>query len=174
MSALDKLKAKTEWTIYKFKDPDGKIYRLLRAGADPNELKPYATEKFEGNVLLNEGIQLLIEIITGIDTTSNKWDSSNAHIGVGDSNASEDASQTGLQGSNKAFKGMDSGYPTRSGNTAIWRATFGGDEANFHWYEFTVVNGTDDSATNLNRKVVDKGTKASGETWTVQLEITFS
>jgi len=174
MSALDKLKAKTEWTIYKFKDPDGKIYRLLRAGADPNELKPYATEKFEGNVLLNEGIHLLIEIITGIDTTSNKWDSDNAHIGVGDSNASEDASQTGLQGTNKAWKGMDSGYPQRDGEKAVWRATFGGTEANFHWYEFTVVNASDDSGTNLNRKVEDKGTKSEGETWTVELAIKFS
>ena len=174
MSLRERLSGKAKWTVFKFVDPDGKIYEKLRAGADPRDLKPYSVEEIKGNVLLNEGIGLLIDIITGIDTTSNKWDSANAHIGVGDGTTAEDASQTGLQGTNTAFKGMDSGYPTRDGNKAIWRATFGGTEANFAWEEFTVVNASDDSGTNLNRKVVSKGTKAEGETWTVQLEITFS
>ena len=152
----------------------------MRAGAKISDVAkqfPEAflgEERFMGNVALNEGLQLLIDIITGVDTTSNKWDSANAHIGVGDGTTSENASQTGLQGSNKAFAGMDSGYPQRSGQTAIFRATFSGDEANFSWQEFTVVNGSNDSATCLNRKVADKGTKASGETWTAELKITFS
>jgi len=131
-------------------------------------------EAFKGNVALNEGLQLLADIIAGIDTTSNKWDNSNAYLGVGDSSTAEDASQTGLQGTNKTFKGMDDGYPSRSGQTLEWRATFESGDANHDWKEFTVVNASDDNGTNLNRKVADKGTKSSGETWTLSLQITFS
>jgi len=176
----DKIGWKAKWARYNWgKDPEGRIYRALRAGASYEEIKEMfgvepEVKVTEGNVALNEGLQLLIDIITGIDTTSNKWDSSNAHLGVGDGTTAEDASQTGLQGTNTAFKGMDSGYPQRSGQTAIWRATFGGTEANFSWQEFTVVNASDDTGKNLNRKVADKGTKSSGETWTLELQITFS
>jgi hypothetical protein len=153
---------------------------MLKAGAPVRDVVRQFPEAFigrdvfEGNVALNEGLQLLIDIITGIDTTSNKWDSSNARLGVGDSNAAEDAAQTGLQGTNKTFVGMDTNYPQRSNQTAVWRATFDGNVGNHSWQEFTVVNGADDSATNLNRKVTDKGTKASGETWTLELQISFS
>ena len=54
---------------------------------------------------------------------------------------------------------MDSTYPQRTNQTAIWRATFGSADANFAWNEFTVANGNSDSAVNLNRKVENKGTK---------------
>jgi hypothetical protein len=102
-------------------------------------------------------------------------DNSNARLGVGDSNTAEAASQTGLQAAtNKTFKAMDSGYPQRSGQTAEWRATFGSSDANYAWEEYTVVNAADDAGVNLNRKVSSKGTKASGETWTLSLQITFS
>jgi hypothetical protein len=59
---------------------------------------------------------------------------------------------------NKYFKGMDSGYPTYgTAQKATWRSTFGPDEANFAWNEITVVNGPDDTAKNLNRKVQAMG-----------------
>lgn len=177
---------KAKWTVTKFKDRDGKIYELLRSGAkveDVVKLYPDAfisRETTEGNVALREGLYLLTGIISGIDTTSAKWDAANARIGVGNSTTPEDSSQTGLLGTNKAFKGMDTGYPQRAASETAspqfvrWRATFGGNEANFAWNEFTVVNASDDTGKNLNRKVVSKGTKSSGETWTVELEIQFS
>jgi hypothetical protein len=93
---------------------------------------------------------------------------------VGDSSAAESATQTGLQGTNKTFKAMDTGYPQRTDQTGEWRATFGAADANHGWQEFTVVNAADDAGKNLNRKVADKGSKASGETWTASLKITFS
>jgi len=176
----DSVKLKSIWKITKFKDPDGIIVDFLKKGGKITEAVIKWPERFigqevvKGNIALNEGLQLLIDIITGIDTTSNKWDNANARIGVGDGTTAEDASQTGLQGTNKAWATMDAGYPQRSNQTAIWRASFGGTEANFSWQEFTVVNASDDSGKNLNRKVVDKGTKSSGETWTVELKITFS
>ena len=180
---VEEIERKTVWTIHKWKrygdERDRQLHDLLHnRGLSIEECLRMGFElegidKFQGNVLLNEGIQLLEDIIAGIDETSNKWDSSNARLGVGNGTASESASQTGLQGTSKAFKGMDSGYPSRSGQTLSWRATFGDSEANFAWEEFTVVNGSDDSATNLNRKVESKGTKSGGN-WTLTLQITFS
>ena len=70
---------------------------------------------------------------------------------------------------------MDGGFPTfGTSQLAVWRATFGGSEANFAWEEFTVANGSSDTATNLNRKIVSKGTKQSGDTWELTLQITLS
>jgi len=169
---------KARWTRYNWGKASKEIYNALRNGASINEIierfgiKPNISVH-EGNVALNEGLGELIDIICGLGSPT-LWDNTNARLGVGDSNTAEDASQTGLLGTNKAYKAMDTGYPQRSNQTAIWRATFGGDEANFSWQEFTVVNASDDSGKNLNRKVADKGTKSSGETWTLELQITFS
>jgi hypothetical protein len=69
---------------------------------------------------------------------------------------------------------MDATYPQRSNQTAEWRATFGSSDANYAWEEYTVVNAASDTGKNLNRKCSSKGTKASGETWTLSLQITFS
>jgi len=71
------------------------------------------------------------------------------------------------------FKAMDAGYPARVDQTSEWRSTYAGTDANFSWQEFTVDNGAT-AALNLNRRIADKGTKASGETWTLSLKITFS
>jgi hypothetical protein len=186
MDVKEKVGFKTEWRIYKFRDPDNALANMLRAGAKVEDVARQFPEAFigsmveEGNIALYEGLYLLCGLISGIDTSSAKWDSSNAYLGVGDSNAAESASQTGLQGSNKTYKGMDANYPQRAAGESAseqyveWRATFGADEANYAWNEFTVANGNSDAAKNLNRKVTSKGTKASGETWTLSLKITFS
>ena len=179
MSLREGIRMKTEWRIFKFKDPDGKIAKELQNGVKVEDFilkHPEAligVDKVFGNVALNEGLQAIINLICGLASPT-LWNAANARLGVGDGTTTEDASQTGLQGTNKYFKSMDSGYPQRSNQTAIWRATFGGTEANFAWNEFTVVNAADDTGVNLNRKVSAKGTKSSGETWTLELQITFS
>jgi len=179
----EKMGLKSRWLITKFNDPDGAIAEALRRGASLDELRKspafLGEEVEEGNVTLLEGRYLISGLITGIDTSTPKWDAANARIGVGDSATAEDKSHTGLQGTNKAFNGMDSGYPKRASSATDdpqfieWRSTFGPTEANFHWQEFTVVNGEDDTGVNLNRKVADKGTKESGETWTITLRLEF-
>ncbi len=186
MKIKEKVSFKTEWRIDKFLDSTGEIAEMLRAGAGVEDVRRMFPEAFigteveEGNLALREGLYLLTGLISGIDTSSAKWDASNAYLGVGDSSASEDASQTGLQGTNKTYKGMDTGYPQRAANESAteqyveWRATLGANDANYAWNEFTVANGNSDTAKNLNRKVASKGTKASGETWTLSLKITFS
>jgi hypothetical protein len=179
VSLIEGVKLKSKWFIHKFKDPEGKIAKQLQNGAKIEDIiqkHPEAyigQDHFEGNIALNEGLQAIIDLICGLATPT-KWDASNARLGVGDGTTAESATQTGLQGTNKYWKTMDSGYPTRSNQTAIWRATFDGTEANFAWNEFTVVNAADDTGINLNRKVSAKGTKSSGETWTLELQITFS
>jgi hypothetical protein len=178
--AMDKIGWKAEWRIDKFKDPNTRIAKALQAGMPVQEaINFYAqayicSEKFEANLALNEGLQELIDVICGLGSPT-IWDNSNARLGVGDSNVAADPAQTGLQAaSNKTYKAMDATYPQRSDQTAEWRATFGSAEANYAWEEYTVVNAASDTGKNLNRKVSNKGTKSSGETWTLSLQITFS
>jgi uncharacterized cupin superfamily protein len=176
----DKIGWKTHWRIDKFRDPDDKIAKALQGGMPTAEALQLfkdafvGNEEWDANVALNEGLQELIDIICGLGTPT-KWDNTNARLGVGDSNTAEAATQTGLQAAtNKTYKAMDASYPQRSNQTAEWRATFGTSDANYAWEEYTVVNAASDSGKNLNRKISSKGTKASGETWTLSLQITFS
>lgn len=163
MSAIkDQFGHKTKWIIRKYRNDE-----------DFKNDRPYEENEIEGNIFLNEGIGEIWDLVCGLGTPT-AFDNANARIGVGDGNAAESASQTGLQGTNKAFVGMDAGYPQRSGTTVTFRSVFDGNTGNFSWQEFTIVNGADDSAINMNRKVSDQGTKASGQTWTIDLQVTLT
>jgi len=167
-AVVERPKYKTKWIIEKFK---GDFKNREEAMA---KSRPYAVENVEGNLLLNEGINELWSLVCGVGGV--KFDATNAYIGVGDSSTAAAASQTALQAAtNKLYKGMDSTYPTYgTDQKAVWRSTFGTSDANFAWEEITVANGNSDSADNLNRKCQAMGTKASGTTWIVTLEITLS
>ncbi len=159
---LDLIRHKTKWIIRKYRN-DGDF------GKD----EPFEVAEIEGNILLNEGITALQNLLIGAAETA--FNNANSHLGVGDSSAAESASQTGLQAAtNKLYKAMETGYPQISGQTTTWRAVFGGTEANFNWNEFTVASGNSDSADNLNRKISSQGLKASGQTWTLDLQITWA
>lgn len=180
MKIHERLGWKAEWRIDKFLDPTDEIAKALQNGLSMTEALHRFKESFLGseewqnNVGLNEGLQELIDIICGLGTPV-KWDNTNAFLGVGDSNAAESPSHTGLQAStNKLYKAMDTSYPSRSGQTAEWRSTYGSSDANFAWEEYSVSNTNSDTGKNLNRKIASKGTKASGETWTLSLKITWS
>jgi len=153
----DKIIENAKWTITKY-DVDGNLY-------ERNEI--------DGNCLLNEGINNLTELIGSAGGTG--WDNSTAYLGTGDSGIAETASDTGLKGT-AVYQSMESGYPTYGTNQKItWKASFASDEANQDWREFTVgTDSTNASAINLNRKTDNQGTKAVGQTWELELEITFS
>lgn len=153
----------------------GNFVQAFKEGRPLPEIYERFKHLFKGNLLLNEGINELWTIVASA-SSGTKFDNSNAYLGVGDDTTTESASQTGLQAlSNKLYKAMDTGYPTYgTSQQATWRSTFGSAEANFNWREFTVANGNSDSADNLNRKVSDQGTKASGQTWELSLTITLS
>jgi hypothetical protein len=165
----------TKTHVYKFIDPDGSIARQLRGGKQIEDFrdKLLGEETAEGNIFLNEGISFIWQAITGA-TGLTYFTGTNTYIGVGDGTSPEDPTQTGLQGTNKTYQQVDTGYPQISANTIKFRATFGPDVANHAWKEWTVANGNSDSAVNLNRKVQDMGTKASGTTWTIEVTLLLS
>jgi len=134
--------------------------------------KPYESSTSEHNVFLNEGINALWTLVCG--GTETAYTNANARVGVGNSSAAENATQTALQGGSTAFAAMDSGYPTYgTSQKATFKGTFGSGQAEFAWEEFTVDNGSSANK-NLNRKISSKGTKGSGETWVLTIELSIS
>ncbi len=142
------------------------------------ENKPFEVMEMDGNSLLDEGINLLWNLVCGAAGTA--FSNANAFIGVGDSSTAAVRTQTGLQGSNKFYKAMDATYPQSGASAkAVFKSTFASSEANFAWNEWSVANGNGtagDTSTviNLNRKVESMGTKASGSTWVLTVEISLT
>ena len=165
--------------VHKFYEHRDRVYKAAHVEGLPIE---YLLDNFElmqalgfrGNCLLYEGINEFWTLVAGTGAT--KFDNGNAYIGVGDSSTAADGTQTGLQAStNKKYNAMDTSYPTYGSSQKVThRATFASGDANFHWQEITVANGNSDSAKNLNRKVQDMGTKASGTSWVATLENSLS
>lgn len=156
------IRYKTRWNITKYADD--------RAFA---EGRPFEKREVHGNLLLNEGIAELLDLLIGAGGTA--FNNANSYLGVGDSTTAESAAHTDLQAaSNKTYKAMSATYPSRSGQSVTWRAVFGSADANYAWQEFTVSNASSGTGKNLNRKVSNQGTKASGQTWTLDLTITLS
>lgn len=171
----DRLHYKTTWRIRRWASEEDR--KANRTYTDEEALSLFGIAqdtRVDGNLLLNEGINELWSLVCG--TGGVKFDNSNAYLAVGDSSTAAAATQTGLQAStNKLYKAMDTSYPTYgTSQKATWKATFGSSEANFAWAEMSVANGNSDSADNLNRVVSAQGTKTSGQTWELTLEITLS
>lgn len=142
------------------------------------ETKPYEVKEIEGNLLLNEGMDLLLSLLTGQGGTT--FANGTAQIGVGDSDAAAVRTQTDLQAAdNKSWKGMEDGYPTapaenaaEDGRSTKFKSSWGDAEGNFAWKEWSVRNDVT-ADKNLNRKVESLGTKSTG-TWTLEVEISLS
>lgn len=127
--------------------------------------------EFDDNVFLNSGINAIWTAVCGGTFTA--FNSTNARIGVGDSDTAASATQTDLQGTNKTYKGMDSGYPSYgSDQKVVFKATFGSDDANYAWKEFVIKNNS--SGICIDRKVSSQGTKASGQTWVPTITLTIT
>ena len=132
---------------------------------------PYEIIEGRGNILVNAGIQLMLDLLIGAGGTV--FSNANAHVGVGDSTTAAAASQTDLQAAtNKLRKAMEATYPSRSGQTLTFRSVFGASDANFDWEEWAIFNASS-AGTMLNRKVQNFGTK-SGGTWTLTVTVTIS
>ncbi len=100
--------------------------------------------------------------------------SSNSHLGVGDSNTAFSAAHTDLQAaSNKLRKAMESGYPTRSSGALTFRSLFGTSDANWAWAEWGVFNASS-SGTMFSRKVESLGTKTSAQSWQLTATVTLA
>lgn len=154
---------RVQWRIEKWFNTADKLLGLV-----PNEVLCDSQ-----NIVLDGGANEMLKLITGTGGTA--YNSANTYIHVGSDNTAENAAQTGIiaTGSEMASALVDSGFPTVSGRTMVFAATFGDADANFDWREISVVNGTGTNAVSLNRKVGDFGTKATG-TWTVQISISLT
>lgn len=158
----DKAGHEAKFKIRKFNTKEAK------ESGEPDEIS-----EFEDNVFLDEGIGAIWDAITGLSSPT-VFSEANTYLGVGDGTATEDSTHTGLQGANTSYISVDAGYPSRSGTTVTWRATFTGTDANFDWKEFTVANGSSDAAININRKQSGQGTKSSGSTWELEVQLTIT
>lgn len=139
------------------------IIRRFENGEMLKQDKPYNVTEHLGNVGLNEGLQLLLDM-GGLGIYTSSFHSGVARCGVGTCSAAAVATQTGLQ-SNLAYGAMDASYPTRSGQALGFRTTFSEAQANDLWNEFTVANASGNAAVNLFRAVSVQGSKLSGQSW---------
>lgn len=105
-------------------------------------------------------------------TSYDKYNNSNAHLGVGDGDDAFDPTDSDLQGSSKARLAMQATYPQRADNALTFVAQAGTGDANFAWEEWAIFNHAT-TGQMLCRFVQDLGTKASGATWNVTAEVTI-
>lgn len=141
---------------------------------------PYEVLEDADNMLVYGGSSALWEqlLATGAITAYN---AANAHVGVGDGTTSAVATQTDLQGTNKARRPMDPGWPahtdgiTASAASIEFQSTFPASVGNFAWKETGVFNASAGGRM-LNRKLLNTawGTKSSGQTWTLKITITLA
>lgn len=153
-----------EWTVRKWLADD------WEAGGEP-----YAVNRAVENLLLNDGINVLLKILGGTGGTA--FSNTNARLKVGNSSTAVFATQTDLQGGTTAEKAMDATFPTVVNQTITWRSTFSASEALFSWQEVGVKNGAgaiSGSVKMLNRKVQNFGIKPNTEIWELSLSITVS
>lgn len=140
--------------------------------------EPEECEEIQYNLLLNEGIQRMLDLLIAAGGTA--FNNANAYLGVGTSTTAEAATQTDLQTA-AFYKGMNATYPSRTTQTVSWQSDFTTSEANQAWQEWSVSAGATTASgagftvgtTNLNRKVQSLGTKATG-TWTLTGQVTIS
>lgn len=167
---------RTEAEVFKFRDPDGRLSKMIKDGSPISALgEPYEVKRVSGNVGLKSGIQHLIEIITGINLTPVLWDASHAYIGVGNDNTAAADTQTKLMaevnGGSFTYAAMDPGFPQRVDEKSVFRASFLSGQAVHDWLEWTIANGNDGTKICINRKVDNMGTKPAFDLWILQLSL---
>jgi len=176
MNQIESAKHNSIWIIRKFENshllPSEDVARFSLSG-NPS-YQPYEIITIPDNILLNTGITEMWNLISG-DVGATPYDNANSQIGVGSDLTVEDPTQTGLLDASAEFVAMEVGFPTLAGQTLTFRGVFDGSTANFDWREFSVANGSPaTTGINMNRKVDNQGTKAGGQTWTLDLSITLS
>lgn len=169
MDALELAQHHTTWRVDKYHEDiadwvgrEEEFYRRF---------KPYESLEYDGNLYVNAGIALTLDLLIGAGGTV--FSNANAHIGVGDSSTAASAGQTNLQAAtNKFRKAMEATFPSRSAQTLTFKSSYGSGEANFAWEEWAIFNDST-AGTMLNRKVQSFGTKAGG-TWVLTATFTLS
>lgn len=155
------------------------LYRLVGT--------PEYTEDPPSNLLLNNGINRLLNLLIGTGSIV-AYTNATSRLGTGNSATAESAAQTDLQAAagsaNRWFQAAAATYPQVSAQTLTQQATFATGDGNYVWNEWGIDGGGASSntvgtngastAALLNRKVASLGTKASGSTWTLTVTIVVS
>ena len=162
---------KAVFTIARYASENDRIMKVRYSDKEAKKLfgiKQFT--RFEKNCLLNEGINELFTLICSASGT--KFDNTNAQVGTGTDSTPADPSDSAL--TNGVWKGMEGGYPTYgTSQKATWKGIYGSGDANQAWNEFSVRNGATADIM-LHRKVSSQGTKQSGQTWELTIEISLS
>ena len=157
MIEAEKLEHNSRWRIERY---------------SPGEVQPSSVSLFEGNCLLNAGINNMERLTCG--STGTAYSNALAYLGVGSVTIAATATQTDLQDTSAVWKIMESGFPPIASQKMSWKSSYGSGDANFAWQEFGVDCSNGTPVALLNRKVSDQGTKTVGQTWVLTLEITLS
>jgi len=176
---------KTVARIGKFRDLDGRVAAMSKVGMPISSLREMfpdrfiALEEHEGNVLCNGGIQAfwyLLAAAAGGTITPGQFSNAHASIVVGTATPGVAAANTYASFTGPVSLAMDSGYPKYINGIytqVAFHGTAASGVANQVWAQYGVVNA-DGTPTLLNYLEAAKGTKASGETWTMEIDITIS
>jgi len=193
----DKLNWSTHWTLVKYdEDIDalvedsmpfwakGPMRNMPRAKARAaeireqfqNELEPAEVIEWDGNMLVNCGINELLQLLIGAAAVA--YANATSSLGVGDSNAAAAAGQTDMQAAlNKVYVASAAAYPTVAGQTVTFQSSFGAAVGTWAWEEcgaFNAAAPVPPGDIMLNRVVQSLGTKAAAATWVLSLAITIS
>lgn len=163
MDTLEKLNWSVKSTVRKWSTAE------YEAGAEPHDVF-----EGEGNLLVNVGINRLLDLLIGAGGTA--YNAANSRIGVGNGTTAATAGDTALAGASDRWALVDS--VSRTNQTVTWVATFIDGEAEFAWDEWAIDNGTADGDTPtsplLNRRVQAMGTKGADSVWELSVAITVS
>lgn len=89
--------------------------------------------------IVDVGRDQIVALVIG-EAGAKVW-GSGAYLGVGDGTTAFAKSDTDIVGTNKTYKPMKAGSPTRIGNTATWVADFGTADGNHDWWNVGVFSG---------------------------------
>jgi hypothetical protein len=136
------------------------------------ETTPYEVSEFGGNLLTNAGMNHLWKIICG-DAVDDLETAPMLIVGTGSGAATVDDEEGDFTAGVKESAKYDSHPTFGTDQKATWSAEYDGDTANQAWAEFGLLTKETDGVL-INRKVSAQGTKVSGQTWILSLEITLS
>jgi hypothetical protein len=155
------------WKLEKFKAMNSR--EILE-----KNIQPYEVIETPPDLLLNEGITMMLYHLCAIGSSGLKWDNTNARIGIGNDATAPSVTDTDLIGASKTYKAQNASYPQASGtDKVLFQSDFINGEAEYAWNEEVVDNGAVDGDT-LCRNNTSLGTKPAGQTWRVTCTITLS
>lgn len=124
------------------------------------------------NLLLNEGGDEIWDLVTEVNAVD-YFTNALADIGTGTSNQAPADTDLELITA-PVYVGMEGGFPASVTTRRVdFKGSFASGIAEQAWEEFSVRN-SNATPKNLIRATASKGTKAAGETWTLEIQITAS